>query len=201
MNKSLSIIALIIAVVALGFSLCRITPFTFGSETYIGIIATFIGICVTLLVGFQIINTLAISNDIKQLSAKIAEVEESKKHIIQIENEVQEAFDLIAAKLHSTVDAECVLAVIMQHKALISSLKSGRTNYDDIFFDLKQYITKMHTGYYATGPGNERKIGEYKKRINEDSEIIKSQTNYTTIKYEYERIIHELEVRFEDARN
>ena len=202
MNKRLSIITLIIAVVALGFSLFRIAPFAIGSEIYIGIIATFIGISVTLMVGYQILNTLEIRSELKQLSAKSTEIDEAKKHIIQMENEAQEAFDLIAAKLHSKVQDECVWAVIMQHKALISSLKSGRTNYDSVFQDFKLYITGMEPGYFATGIYKEieRKIEEYKKTINEDASIIKSQTNYFTIKYEYERIIRNLEIRFEKAR-
>ena len=201
-NKYLTITALLIAIIALCFSLFRIIPFTFGSDAYIGIIATFIGISVTLLVGYQIINTLEIRSELKQLSVKSTEVEEAKKHIIQLENEAQEAFDLIAAKLHSKVQDECVLAVIMQHKALISSLKSGRTNYDGIFHDFKHYITGMEPGYFATGTNTEieRKIDEYKKTINEDASIIKNQTNYFIIKYEYERIIKNLEIRFEKAR-
>lgn len=195
MNKSLSIIALIIAVVALGFSLCRIIPFTFGSETYIGIIATFIGISVTLLVGYQIVNTLEIRSELKRLSAKSTEIEEAKKHIIQIDNQAQEAFDLIAAKLHYKVQDECVWAVVMQHKALISSLKCGRTNYNDIFQNLKLYITGVHPGYFVLLE-REEKIERGKKAIKEDESVIKSQTNYFTIKYEYERIIKNIDIRF-----
>ena len=199
MNKGLNIITLSIAIIALGFSLCRITPFTFGSETYIGNIATFIGISVTLLVGYQIVNTLEIQSELKRLSAKSTEIEEAKKHIIQIENQAQEAFDLIAAKLHSKVQDECVWAIVMQHKALISSLKSGRTNYDGIFHDFKHYIKGVQSGYFVPLERDE-KIERGKKAINEDESVIKSQPNYFTIKYEYERIIKNLEIRFEKAR-
>ena len=198
MNKVLNIITLVIAIVALGFLLFRIVPFTIGSDTYIGIIATFIGISVTMLIGYQIVNTLEIRREIKQLSTLNTDIKESKQRIFQIENEAKEAFDLIIAKLHSKVQDECVWAVIMQHKALISSLKSGRTNYDGVFQDFKLYITGMEPGYFATGTPSEieRIINEYKKAIAEDATNIKSRTNYFTIKYEYERIIKNLEIRF-----
>ena len=40
------------AIVAIGFSLLRVVPFEVTESTYIGIIVTFIGIIVTVLVGF-----------------------------------------------------------------------------------------------------------------------------------------------------
>lgn len=63
-NTFISIIGLIVSVIAIGFSLLRIVPFVITSETYLGIIATFIGISVTMLIGYQIVNTLEIKREI-----------------------------------------------------------------------------------------------------------------------------------------
>ena len=63
-SNFISIIAFIVSVIAIGFSLLRIVPFAITSDTYIGIIATFIGIAVTILIGYQIINTLEIKREV-----------------------------------------------------------------------------------------------------------------------------------------
>jgi len=50
MKKYIYILALLISLIALGFSLVRVTPFTINGDTYIGLIASFIGISDTLLI-------------------------------------------------------------------------------------------------------------------------------------------------------
>ena len=64
----LNFIAIIIAVISLGFSLFKIVPnSTYSNDTFIGIIAAFIGISVTLLIGYQIFNVVEVREKIKKL--------------------------------------------------------------------------------------------------------------------------------------
>lgn len=53
------------AIVAIGFSLLRVVPFEVTESTYIGIIVTFIGIIVTVLVGIRFIMQLNLKKILK----------------------------------------------------------------------------------------------------------------------------------------
>src|SRR5574344_271283 len=64
----LNFIAIIIAIISLGFSLFKVVPnSTFNNDTFIGVIAAFIGISVTLLIGYQIFNVVEVREKIKKL--------------------------------------------------------------------------------------------------------------------------------------
>lgn len=66
----LNFIAIIIAVISLGFSLIKVVPnSTFNNDTFIGVIAAFIGISVTLLIGYQIFNVVEVRDKISKLNA------------------------------------------------------------------------------------------------------------------------------------
>jgi len=99
-NNLISIITIVISVIAIGFSLLRIVPFEITSDTYIGTTATFIGISVTMLIGYQIVNTFEIkkevteqrklANDLKQMNEDLNKIIEKQK------NEMQEGFDIFS---------------------------------------------------------------------------------------------------------
>jgi hypothetical protein len=73
----LNYIAIIIAIISLGFSLFKVVPnSTFNNDTFIGVIAAFIGISVTLLIGYQIFNVVEIRDKINKLDALESKLQE-----------------------------------------------------------------------------------------------------------------------------
>lgn len=75
------------------------------TDAFIGIMATFIGICVTIIVGIQIVNHLELRN----MKKSIKEIEDEKERL----NEQQEAFSV---EMHNT--RQCIgdaLALIALH--------------------------------------------------------------------------------------
>lgn len=67
-----NILSVAIAIIALCFSLWKVTPFNVNGDVFIGTIATFIGVSVTLLIGYQIYNAVELKKDIQE-QKKISE--------------------------------------------------------------------------------------------------------------------------------
>lgn len=203
------IFALIISLVSLGFSLLRITPFSINEDTYIGLLATFIGISVTLLIGFQIINFFEVKKEFGEIKKTMEELRKTKEEILntqkeisRIENESQECLDIIAAKFLSLEQESCVDAFLVQQVALISSLKAHRKDFSVVFSGLKRYISKMQPGFFATGTNVQIDINidNYIERAKKNDSQIKEFENYCSIKYEYEHILKCFFDRMENAR-
>jgi len=204
------LLVLLVSLISLGFSLFRITPFTFDNGTYIGIITTLIGISVTLLIGYQIINSFEIRKEISEMRKTIEDFKKIKDEIVdtqtkisKMEFEVQESLDIISAKFASFEQSKCVVAFLILQKALTSSLKAERKEFGYIFSELKEYIKKIQPGYFATGQRVEvdERILKYLNNADKSDLEIKSLENYCSIKYEYERIMQLFQNRMENSRN
>lgn len=80
MNKlfSLTVIAILLALIALGFAILRITPCEITTETYIGALATLLGIIVTVVTAYQIWSTI----DVRE---RVKEIEQIKKTLEETE--------------------------------------------------------------------------------------------------------------------
>ncbi|PKQ63305.1 hypothetical protein BZG01_15885 [Labilibaculum manganireducens] len=203
MNKQtlFNILLFGIAVIALIFSILRVIPFSVNGETFIGIIAAFIGIIVTLHIGFQIIKYLEIREELKESKKTMAEILVSQKRITIVENKSQEIYYTLLAK-SITDDMQCVERFLTQLEALTYALKADRKNFDDIFYTLRTYITKINYGPIYGGTNNRDK--ELSERIGDAQKIdlqIKAFSNYCSVKYEYEHIMKFFYRRLEKARN
>lgn len=214
-NTFISIIGLIVSVIAIGFSLLRIVPFVITSETYLGIIATFIGIAVTMLIGYQIVNTLEIKREIleqRKLTNKLQYMNDVLNKTIKTQkNEMQEGFDIISTLVYYQENGwtYSIQAFTSLHKALIASLETERTEYDWIFNLLRKYImdinwenfTKFITSlsdgrYMCNVDGNPTNNKELKDIIKEYTDVvydhdrqIRDNCNFCRIKMEYNRVM------------
>lgn len=216
-NNLISIITIVISVIAIGFSLLRITPFEITSDTYIGTIATFIGIAVTMLIGYQIVNTLEIkkevaeqrklANDLKQMNEDLNKTIENQK------KEMQEGFDILFTLVRyqenvwtsSSIQAFCSL-----HTALAVSLGTNRIDYEWIFKLLRKYIAGInyHNITYSLttysdgrctcdsidGKYHQKEFKyiikkEYTDVVDKDEKQIREDGNFCRIKIEYDRVM------------
>ena len=94
------------AIVAIGFSLLRVVPFEVTESTYIGIIVTFIGIIVTVLVGYQIYNAIEFKKDIEKQRIELkGEIESRNKEFKDsIEKQEQKSTEVISRILRQEKD-------------------------------------------------------------------------------------------------
>lgn len=84
-------LALLLAVIALGFSLFRIVPCEITTETYIGAIVTLLGIIVTLVVAYQIWSTIDIRESVKEIKRLDDELTVAKDKLKEAETDLEKA--------------------------------------------------------------------------------------------------------------
>lgn len=121
-------------------------------QTYIGIIATLIGVAVTIIVGFQIYNYLSHKEEIKELKGTIQyiidEYDNLKKGQSNAQNELQHLlanireykFMLEAEQIDNSGSLKSLDAFIHCHKALIYSLNYNSSEIKNIFERLNKYL-------------------------------------------------------------
>ncbi|MBP1644976.1 MAG: hypothetical protein H6Q16_551 [Bacteroidetes bacterium] len=215
-NSWISYVAIILSVLAILLVIFRITPIEFTNETYIGIIASFIGISVTLLIGYQIINTLEIKKEMSEQRKRSNELgvmfDEAKQSIEMQKYEVQEGFDIINTLINYQAKGKrySLDAFMSLHHALVSSINTDRDDYEWMFDLFREYISNIdyHNIYdgatntlqdgsfvgASSGTKNYQKdirecIMEYTNIIDVDEEKIRNNRNFIRIKIEYDKIM------------
>lgn len=197
-QNKFNFILILIFLITIGFSIFKVTPFTITGDAFIGIIAAFIGIIVTLHIGFQIIKYLEIKDELKEIKTNKEEIIKAQKQIAISENKSQEIYyTLLATSI--TDHQQCVERFLTQLKALPYALKTDRKDFGDIFYSLRTYITQMNYGPIYTNPNKEVPI-YITKAENIESEI-KASDNYCSIQYGYEPIMKLFYRRLKNATN
>lgn len=226
-TNKITICAFAFSIIAICLSLFRITPLEFSNDIYLGLLATFIGIVVTMLIGYQIFNTLEIKKEISE-QRKLANVLEKMnqdltKTIETQKNEMQEGFDIINTLINYQEYGwtSSTKAFGSLHRALVSSLKTDRTEYEWIFNLLRKYIADINWenfvgGFTTLSDGRnicytpdckhyqkELKdiIKEYTDLIDKDEEQIRADKNFCHIQMEYDRVMRLFRKRIDEIIN
>lgn len=226
-TNKITICAFAFSIIATCLSLFRITPLEFSNDIYLGLLATFIGIAVTMLIGYQIVNTLEIKKDITE-QRKLANVLEKMnqdltKTVETQKNEMKEGFDIITTLINyqeygwtSSIQAFCSL-----HRALVSSLKTDRIEYEWILNLLRKYIANINWRNFAGGfntlsdgrnicntpdcknYNKELKdiIKEYTDLIDNDEAQLRVDENFCRIQMEYDRVMRLFRKRIDEIIN
>jgi hypothetical protein len=210
-----NLLSVVIAIIALCFSLWKVTPFDVDGDVFIGTIATFIGVSVTLLIGYQIYNAVELKKDIQE-QKKISE--QTRQQYLDVSEKIrlqefvmQEGFDVISTLVTYQKDGSTSSAYAFKgiHHALVSSLNTDRDDYEWLFGLLKKYISDINWQNYcgsmgkneggslivANGNKNQgRKLSElidteFNTQIDEDEKVIRAHKNFRIIKMEYDKVM------------
>lgn len=145
-----NIILIILALVAIGVSLLKVTPFKITSETYIGVIVSLLSLAAAFVIGYQIYNAIEFRKEIKEQREKYNDIirrnEEIEKKLKQQESVMQEGFDIISSLIEYNSGQQtvtCTLAFKKLHEALLSSIETDRVDYEWIFEYLRTFISDM----------------------------------------------------------
>ncbi len=223
-NKT-AICSLVLSIITICLTLFRVTPLEFSNDIYLGLLATFIGIAVTMLIGYQIFNTVEmkkevteqrkLANDLKQISADLNRTIEKQK------NEMQEGFDIISTLVNYQEKGwtSSIQAFGSLHRALVFSLKTGRTEYEWIFSLLRKYITDINWQNFVGGfvllkdgkaicntpdsPYYQKELKdiakEYTDVVDADEVLIRNNDNFCRIQMEYDRVMRLFRKRIDET--
>lgn len=203
----LSLLAFVIALVALCVFICKVEPFSVVTiDTYIGVIAGFIGIAVTLLVGYQIYNALDLRQRIDAVETLKTSLENQQQQLELLKNEQAEGIEIIQARLFLNTPEMLLEAFLHFHSAIRYSLSVGhrREGYKWLLDELKTYMLSISNGAFIdclTQADVQNKIRELKGFYQEYDRDIRNHTNYLYIRDGYEELMSKFEKRLDNIAN
>ena len=155
--------------ILLGLVFLRVTAYEITQSTYEGIFVTMMGVAVAFVIGYQIFNTIAIKEDLKeqkldndQLRTRLADAEKSLSQKIDkqerdaailraITEENRCIFEAQIIFETSTVFTRSIDSFMILHSALIASLDYNSNNYEYIFRHLRKYLIAIESQYLCEG--------------------------------------------------
>lgn len=147
----LSLLAIILSLTTIILFFVRVSSLSVvDSNTFIGVCTSVISISVTLIIGYQIVNTLQIRKELVEAKQKALDLEKLFQQIQEAnksnEYQMQEGFEYISAIIKYNNNGETSSAVAFKeyHHALLSSIHSNRTDYEWIFDSMRTFLAQMN---------------------------------------------------------
>lgn len=167
--------------------------------TFIGVIAAFIGVSVTLLIGYQIYNAVEIKNRLNKIQQLETEISDSKSKLTDLSNLQEEAIAIIEAKILQAKDDFCN-AFVRFHSAIKYSIKLPfkREGYSLLLDDLADYMKDINLTSFDNCSASSQLITEielFKDLFAKDIIQIKKSPDYPIISYRYEELMDKFDTR------
>lgn len=169
------------------------------ATTFIGVIAAFIGISVTLLIGYQIYNAVEIKNRLNEITALQSEIETIKQKTNTQQNELYEAIHILQSRdpqLRNTYNPNVFLHFLAAIPFSLS-LPEKKDGYKFLLDELEEDM--MHIVLPSFGSGTkevfENGVKELKDLYKETDEEIRRHKNYILIKERYEDLMNKFDTR------
>ena len=206
----LSIFAIVISTITLTLFFWKVTPYSnVDALTFIGVIAAFIGLSVTMLVGYQIYNAIDLRQRINAVERMKSSFEEQQNQIENLKMEQAEGFEIIQARLfHKTPEME-FYAFLHLHSALKYALSTNHKSegYKWILDDLESYMLNITTASFSIvmhclSPKEYiREVNKFKALYKATDTIIRKHANFLYIKARYEVLMVKFEKRLDNISN
>lgn len=206
----ISCIALAISLITLVIVFWKAAPYSVVDlGTFIGVVAAFIGISVTLLIGYQIYNAI-------EIQEKISVIDKLEKELIQVKdvlensrNEQNEDSLILQARISQNSNIDQLDAFIKFHKAIMFALSVDHKDlgYDWMLDEIETFMIKIeHSCFVSLSSSNntetiKMEIEKFQKEYIYDSQAIKSHPNYYIIRRQYELLMTAFENRLEKIKN
>lgn len=167
--------------------------------TFIGVIAAFIGISVTLLIGYQIYNAVEIKNRLQKMQQLETEISDSKSKLTELSNLQEEAIAIIEAKILQAKGDFCN-AFVRFHSAIKYSIKLPfkREGYPLLLDDLADYMKDINITSFDNCSTSDQLITDielFKDLFTKDIIQIKESPDYPIISYRYEELMDKFDTR------
>ena len=195
-----SLIALAISIITMILFFVKVSANSVvDCMTFIGVIAAFIGISVTLLIGYQIYNAVEIKNRLRKMQQLEAEISDSKSKLIELSNLQEEAIAIIEAKILQAKSDFCN-AFVRFHSAIKYSIKLPfkREGYPLLLNDLADYMKDINLTSFENCSSSDQLITEielFKDLFAKDIIQVKKSPDYPIIRYQYEELMVKFDTR------
>lgn len=209
-------LSLILSALALLFSFIRVLPFEVTEDTYIGTMATFLSIAVTLVIGYQILNVFEIKKDLnvqkeenERLKSELHSHISNLQAIAAEQSLKQKDFEFETQGKLLVLDSliqynsgqdivTCASAFTKMHDAVFYSLNGNIKEYERIFYYMRRFICDMnYRSFGVTG----LTILDDGRRIVNDTNHPYSQRDLSEVINDYKHPIIECQKKIESHPN
>lgn len=203
----LSILAITFSTITIALFFWKVTPYSnVDALTFIGVIAAFIGLSVTMLVGYQIYNAIDLRQRINAVEKMRSSLEEQQNQIENLKMEQAEGFEIVQARLYSKTHGMELEALLHLHSSIKYSLSVNhkQDGYKWLLDELKQYMLNitLSSFYWCTSKS------DYTKQVNKVKELyknndyqIRNHSNFLFIKDRYEELMEKFDKRLDYISN
>lgn len=172
-------------------------------STFLGVIAAFIGISVTLLIGYQIFNVLDFRNKLAKVEELRKSLEEQHKDMKTINLQQQEGFNIILARLY---DKDClqtlnaVLALMSAIPYSLSLTQKAEGYYSSLLNELKNYMLKVIMPSFGGGTPEQIKsaVDNFRAIFNPIDQSIRNHENFFFIRERYVPLMKSFNIRLDN---
>ena len=144
----------IICLLSLTLSVCSVIDYTFLAESFIGVVGTYIGIAVTLIIGYQIFNIIEFRDELKvqkQANDRIIEnnailqnkLKEQQNVLSQYQSRLEESKNMLYSIFSYKDESDSFRAFVSMHLALRYALDSESEYITDIFSNLHTFVDTL----------------------------------------------------------
>lgn len=195
-----ALIAFAISIIMVILFFVRVSPNSVvDGMTFIGVIAAFMGISVTLLIGYQIYNAVEIKNRLNKIQQIEAEISDSKSKLTELSNLQEEAIAMIEAKILQAKGDFCN-AFVRFHSAIKYSIKLPfkREGYPLLLDDLADYMKDINLTSFDNCSTSDQLITDielFKDLFAKDIIQVKKSPDYPIISFRYEELMDKFDTR------
>lgn len=198
----MAIVALSLSIVTIVLFFIRVAPNSvIDLGTFVGIIATFIGICITLLIGYQIYNAVDIKGRLEQISVLRNDLYSANQKVERLQHELYEAIHIIQSRdpqLRNTY-SPYVLLHFMEAIPHSLSLSEKPERYEELMDELKKDMMNILLVSFGSGSHEvyQERVQLLRNLLKDLDSAIRNHTNYPMIKFRYESLWNRFEKRLD----
>ena len=120
----INLVLLILSILAILFSLLKVTPFEIIGDTYIGTIVSLLSLAAAFVIGYQIYNAIEFRKEVENQRKKYDEIvkrnEEIESKLKCQEYAMQEGFDIISSLMNFGIGISLIPAKLLGKSPIIS---------------------------------------------------------------------------------
>lgn len=208
----LSIIAITISVITIILFFYKVSPNSVvDSNTFISTLVALFGLAITILLGFQIYNSIELSDKLKEIDVLKQNIQEIRKDYEQgitknntefeiLRNELNESTNITLARIYyssGVMELDALLRLLCATKyALTVKHDEG---YKWLLDEIETYMFKIYPSSFNNGEIGVESIKitveDFKEYIKSEDVDIKNHPNYLYIKDKYEELMDKFKVR------
>lgn len=196
----LSVLSIAIAIIMIFLFCYKVRPYSVVTvDTFIGVIAAFIGICVTLLIGYQIYNAMEIKSKLSEIDILKAELKDSQSRLDYIKCELYEAFHLLQSENFSRQNQSSLEAFLHLIAAVPYSLSvNHKKGYRWLMNELNERMLCIVSSsflYVGTAEEFKKAVDTFKESYHSDDKSIRNHPYFLYIKDPYEELMDKFDKR------